>query len=68
MGGGTRTDDLSPEEKLQMLELLVGALPEGRREEARRVALEHLRAAFADHGLPVPEWIRMGQERCGRPE
>jgi hypothetical protein len=68
MGGGTRTDDLSPEEKLQVLEVLIRALPEGRREEARRTVLERLRAAFADHGLPVPEWIRLGQERWGRPE
>lgn len=63
MGGGTRTDDPSPEERLQALELLLRGLPEGRREEARRRVLEHLRAAFADYGRPVPEWIRAGLER-----
>ncbi len=61
-------DELTDEEKLQLVEWLLRELPEEERARARGVVFAHLRETHTMYGFPVPEWIRLGEERNRRQE
>lgn len=60
-------DDLPAELMLEVVEKSLSTIPDARKPQARRETIAMFAGIFEKAGLPLPGWVRIGQERWGTP-
>lgn len=58
-------DGVAPAVALELLEWMVGGLPEEERRRMLRAMLEHVADTVEDAGFPPPDWVQAARERWG---
>lgn len=62
-----RDEDLPAELMLEVIEKSLSNIPDESRPEARRETIAMFAGIYERAGLPLPAWVRLGQDRWGKP-